>query len=635
MLQKKLILAAAFLLCRGFAIAQPPGFIDLGKISGYDTILKRLSYFTDYSKTLSVKDVTKETFQYPGEKFPFDQTKLDAHHYIKLSVTNSGTQDTFWLYTGRAQQYTMYAYDSSTATPEALSNQFHSYSYPAFNSVPYTRIVVRKGTYRNFYIQADINFYNWHLFDPVMLIPGEQTSFTFDHFLKPNRFYIAVTLVLLGVMFTMFTYYFAIFLRSLKKEYLYYTLAMFSFFAYFFLRLLDIFRFSSDYYFFYDIKFQALQLGGSIFVLLFIASFLNLKTVLPVLFSYFRIIIFIQLLFLIINLPVTYTNRYNYIGHIDFNFMRGLLILYCFFLIYALLKHLKTQETWHIVTGSAISILLFFVALYIDQWSQFNSNLINHRELALLIFMGGIIIQMMFYMQAVAYRSRNRKAIGLQAVEKLQLENDIKELEKYKAVIDAKEKERNRISQEIHDDIGSGLTSIRLLSEIAKAKSTQPSNKELEKISDTSNFLIDKMNEIIWSLNSKNDSLPNLIAYLRHMIVEYFEAMPIKLDITIPDEIPETNVDGKTRRNIVLCVKEILHNIIKHSEATEVRIQFGTYPCFSISVNDNGVGFNPSLIESFKNGLLNLHNRIGMHGGTCDISNHNGTSILLKLPALH
>ena len=58
-------------------------------------------------------------------------------------------------------------------------------------------------------------------------------------------------------------------------------------------------------------------------------------------------------------------------------------------------------------------------------------------------------------------------------MEKLQLENDRKELEKYRAIIDARDKERNRISQEIHDDIGSGLTSIRLLSEIAKARSEQ------------------------------------------------------------------------------------------------------------------------------------------------------------------
>src|SRR5690606_30321938 len=137
-----------------------------------------------------------------------------------------------------------------------------------------------------------------------------------------------------------------------------------------------------------------------------------------------------------------------------------------------------------------------------------------------------------------------------------------------------RDKERNRISQEIHDDIGSGLTSIRLLSEIAKVKSTQDDSKELEKISETSNILMDKMNEIIWTLNSRNDTLPNLIAYLRHLIVEYFESIPFQLHIATPDTIPEIKVSGKIRRNILLSVKEALHNIVKHSKATQVHVQF-------------------------------------------------------------
>ncbi len=168
----------------------------------------------------------------------------------------------------------------------------------------------------------------------------------------------------------------------------------------------------------------------------------------------------------------------------------------------------------------------------------------------------------------------SREADRIRAVEQLQLENDRKELEKYKAIIDARENERNRISQEIHDDIGSGLTSIRLLSEIAKAKSSQPDNKELEKISATSNVLMDKMNEIIWTLNSRNDSLPNLIAYLRHHVVEYFESLHMQLHLTVPDVINEITISGKIRRNILLSVKEALHNVVKHSQATDVNVVF-------------------------------------------------------------
>ena len=143
---------------------------------------------------------------------------------------------------------------------------------------------------------------------------------------------------------------------------------------------------------------------------------------------------------------------------------------------------------------------------------------------------------------------------------------------------------------------------------------------------------MDKMNEIIWTLNSRNDTLPNLIAYLRHLIVEYFETMPLELHITTPDPIPETKVSGKIRRNILLSVKEALHNIVKHSKATKVNIQFTSGDHFSISITDNGIGFNPSVVHSYNNGLLNMKERLSAVGGSCIISNHNGTSVILTVP---
>lgn len=634
MLLKRFAITVTSLLCLCSATAQTADFVDLGKLREYDTVLRRLSYFIDYTKKATIDDAAQATFAYPGKNFPVDKRKLDARYFIKLSATNSGQQDTFWLYMGRAQHYTMYEYDSSTGKMKALNNQFTSFSRTVFNDVPYAFFVVKAGEYKDFYIRADINFYNWHQFDPVIVLPREQTSFTFDHFLLPNRIYIFSTLTLLGVMLSMFAYTLTIFFQNLKNEYLYYALSMLSFVVYFSLRLLNIFMFSSSYYFLYDLRYQALQLSGSILVLLFISSFLKLKTTMPRLSGHFRVIVFAQLIFLMVNLPITYTNRYNYIGNAAFDSIRMIVLLYFICLISVLLKHKKDKEVRYIWLGSLIAILLSCLALYIDKWGDYEYHFFEHSGIAVMAFMLGILFQMLFFTQALSYRTRTQEASRIRAVEKLQLENDRKELEKYKAIIDARDTERNRISQEIHDDIGSGLTSIRLLSEIAKAKGGQTSNKELEKISETSNVLMDKMNEIIWTLNSRNDTLPNLIAYLRHMIVEYFEPLPMQLTITTPDHIPEADVSGKIRRNILLCVKETLHNIIKHSRATEVLVQFGAYPCFSISIKDNGIGFNPALTHSYKNGLHNIRERIRVIGGSLHISNKEGTTIILKLPSV-
>ena len=629
---KRVATAIAFLLCWSFATAQPADFIDLGKISEYDTVLRRLCYFTDYSKQRSIESIAPGEFVHPGEKFPVDKTRLDARYFMKRSVTNSSLQDTFWLYMGRAQHYIMYEYDSTTATMKALDNQFGSFSYPVFNKVPYAFFVVKKGTYKTFYIRADINFYNWHQFDPLILLPQEQTAFTFNHFVRPNRLYVYITIALLGIMFSMFAYTLTIFIQTLKTEYLYYSGAMFVFVVYFLLRLLNLFIFDDLYYFFYDFRYQVLQLSGNALILLFISSFFALRNKFPDLHKHFMILIVVQFIFLTISLPLTYTNRYNYIANIAFDTIRMIVLLYAACLISILTIRKKNKEIKYVATGAFIAILLSGTALYTDRWSEYDYHFFRHAGIPVLVFMLGILLQMLLFMQGLFYRARMQEAQRIRAVEKLQLENDRKELEKYKAIMDARDKERNRISQEIHDDIGSGLTSIRLLSEIAKAKSAEDDSKELEKISETSNILIDKMNEIIWTLNSRNDTLPNLVAYLRRLIVEYFEPTSFQLHITTPDTIPEIIVSGKIRRNILLSVKEALHNIVKHSQATQVSIQFTGGDFFSVSITDNGIGFNPSATLTYNNGLLNMKDRLSAVGGSCIISPYNGTSVILSVP---
>ena len=632
MLIKRFITTVTSLLCLYSVGAQTADFIDLGKLREYDTVLKRLSYFIDYSKKATIDDAAQATFSYPGKNFPFDKRKLDASYFIKLPVTNSSQQDTFWLYMGRAQHYTMYEYDSSTDKMKALNNQFTSFSHTIFNHVPYAFIIVKAGQYKDFYIEADINFYNWHQFDPIIVLPNAQTIFAFDHFLRPNKLYIYITLLLLGIMLSMLAYTLAVFLQDFKYEYLYYALAMLGFIIYFFLRLLNNFVFGSSYFFFHDFRYQVLQLGESTLALLFVSSFLKLKTIAPGLHTHVRIITFAQLIFLIINLPLTYTNRYNYIGNIAFDAIRGIVVPYFVYLIFSLLKYKNDKEVRYIGMGSVIGIITWGMALYIDGRGDYKHHFLEHSSIAVVTFMVGIVLEMLFFMQALSYRKRSEEILRIRAVEKLQLENDRKELEKYRAIIDTRDNERNRISQEIHDDIGSGLTSIRLLSEIAKAKSGQSGNKDLEKISETSNVLIDKMNEIIWTLNSRNDTLPNLIAYLRHQIVEFFEPLPMKLRLTVPDRIPEVTISGKVRRNITLSVKEALHNIVKHSGAAEVDITFTIGEFFTISVKDDGIGFNPDDTHILSNGIRNMKERLDIIGGSCQIINDEGTLIILSIP---
>ncbi|MEP7171225.1 MAG: ATP-binding protein [Bacteroidota bacterium] len=207
-----------------------------------------------------------------------------------------------------------------------------------------------------------------------------------------------------------------------------------------------------------------------------------------------------------------------------------------------------------------------------------------------------------------------------------------KKIESQQAIIT----DRNRISADLHDDIGSGLTKITLLSELIKRESAQPEVLTgNEKIADTLKDMSGNLSEIIWTLNSKNDYLDNLFAYMRRYAAEYFEDSAIDLKIKSPSEIPRVHLTGEQRRNIFFVMKEALHNIVKHSDATEVQLNFIIHNnTLAVTVHDNGKGFqNSNGVQSHSgNGLENMRNRMQSINGTFSLENINGTKIILELP---
>ena len=138
----------------------------------------------------------------------------------------------------------------------------------------------------------------------------------------------------------------------------------------------------------------------------------------------------------------------------------------------------------------------------------------------------------------------------------------------------AVEKERSRISAELHDDIGGGLTAIRLMSEMLKDNSREESSRFfVNKISASSNELVQKMNEIVWAMNVNNDNLQSLISYTREFAVSYLDDFNIQCEVDLPEHISDLTVTGTNRRDIFLMVKEALNNVVKHAQATKVNIK--------------------------------------------------------------
>jgi ligand-binding sensor domain-containing protein/signal transduction histidine kinase len=220
----------------------------------------------------------------------------------------------------------------------------------------------------------------------------------------------------------------------------------------------------------------------------------------------------------------------------------------------------------------------------------------------------------------------------LRYVEKRKLQKKIERLERERAL----EKERVRISQDMHDEVGSSLSEISILSELLKRDMSQTEEAEihLRDISERSSEVIENIGQIIWAINPRNDPLDNLVAHLRLYAADYIRKVGIKYRFEIPDNIPAYQLSAEVRRNVFLVVKEALHNIVQHSCASEVKVRVDFLQNqMVINVKDNGKGFSIDQISGGGNGLINMQKRIENIGGIFKIDSEagKGTSITITV----
>jgi signal transduction histidine kinase len=199
------------------------------------------------------------------------------------------------------------------------------------------------------------------------------------------------------------------------------------------------------------------------------------------------------------------------------------------------------------------------------------------------------------------------------------------------------DRERLRISQDMHDEIGASLTQISILSEIIKQQkgSREENMKLIEQISGISGDVVDEMSDIIWAMNPKNDNLASFASYLRHHASEYLSVAGIGSRFLFPEDVPPVPMTSEQRRNIFLVVKEALHNILKHSQAQHAVVSLGwNGSLLEISVEDDGRGFPAESSGNLGNGLTNMRRRTEELGGTFLLESDPGKGTRLRISVI-
>lgn len=243
----------------------------------------------------------------------------------------------------------------------------------------------------------------------------------------------------------------------------------------------------------------------------------------------------------------------------------------------------------------------------------------------LLIFVTFIVLIVM------VYKKKQTVFIKEKLLQEVEYKNKIleKELELQKQI----HHERERISHDMHDDLGAGISALKLQAEFLKQKLGNDHLKaDIDDLLKTSEEMNLSMREMLWSLNSENDNLGNFIQYVVIYAESFFKKTNINIEVIRKVGLPESKINSELRRNLFLCTKEAFNNIYKHSKAENVEMSFTLKDyIFTMEIKDDGVGLSQK--NSSGNGLNNLKKRMNdLCGKFMIIPSEKGLHLFFETP---
>lgn len=200
----------------------------------------------------------------------------------------------------------------------------------------------------------------------------------------------------------------------------------------------------------------------------------------------------------------------------------------------------------------------------------------------------------------------------------------------------AMERVRTRIARDLHDDMGSTLSTINILSEMAKMKVSVDNDKAseyIEKISDNSTRMMEAMDDIVWSINPMNDNMVKITARMREFATGVLEAKDISLQFHVDNAVLDIRLDMEQRRDFFLLFKEAVNNLAKYAQCRNAAIDISIHGNrLFMRIEDDGVGFDVNQADS-GNGLTNMRKRAANIGGNLKIisSPGQGTTVRFNL----
>lgn len=220
-------------------------------------------------------------------------------------------------------------------------------------------------------------------------------------------------------------------------------------------------------------------------------------------------------------------------------------------------------------------------------------------------------------------------ALGARALEKQRSRQRFLKLERQREL----ERERSRIAHDLHDDLGAALTEIGLLSAVAQRPTVSPERARhyLGEVSEKVRRMVDTLDEIVWAINPRNDTVTSLGDYFCECAQRMLKLTTIRCRLDLSPDLPAHPLDPDRRHNLFLAFNEALNNVIRHSGATEVLIRIaGEQGGLMVSVTDNGRGLAKGPLSEGAEGLKSMRRRLERMGGRCEIESRDGQGTTVR-----
>ena len=412
-----------------------------------------------------------------------------------------------------------------------------------------------------------------------------------------------------------------------KRVYFYYVLYIFSVFCYYYLRFSAFYSENSAWAIFdagdmYTFN-HVLLIIPSIFYVLFASAFVDLRTRDRKLYKHLNALIVVLSLcviaqFLLLSFPSDFDKL------IPVNIALIIQIPVNFYALVRIARQ-RRQIAWFLVVGSAIAFSSHLLANMLPLFFPISSLILTPLE----ITMVGVTLEVIIFNSGLLFKAKEVDQ------ERIDAQNAyIRELKSRQTIQTEYAEVRDKISSDLHDDVGSSLSSIGIYSYAAKenlnAGKTDQAEELLYNIQRSAEETLNAMSDLVWATNPRNDSNDKLIERIRSFGFEILSARDCILKAEVDERFYSLKFNQADRKNLLLFLKEAINNAAKYSKATTVVLKIEvTDKSYTISLKDDGVGFNPER-RTNGNGLKTMHKRGQELGGSFSLSSgYKGTTLTL------